>query len=82
VPPRDVDALAQACIRFIDDPARRREMGRAGERFVRRYYSWPDNTRLMAEVYRAAVEGTSVRGVPVYQAGTEPDLTVPPAQES
>ena len=82
VPPRDVDALAAACIALIDDPARRREMGRAGERFVRRYYSWPDNTRLMAEVYRAAVEGTSVRGVPVYQAGKEPDLAVPSTQAS
>jgi glycosyltransferase involved in cell wall biosynthesis len=82
VPPRDVDALAQACIALIDDPARRGEMGRAGERFVRRYYSWPDNTRLMGEVYRAAVEGTSVRGVPIYQAGKEPDWAVPPTQAS
>jgi glycosyltransferase involved in cell wall biosynthesis len=82
VPPRDVDALAQACITLIDDPAQRGEMGRAGERFVRRYYSWPDNTRLMGEVYRAAVEGTSVRGVPIYQAGKEPDWAVPPTQAS
>lgn len=81
VPPRDVDALAQACIALIDDPVRRGEMGGAGERFVRRYYSWPDNTRLMGEVYRAAIEGTSVRGVSVYQPGKEPDLPVPPAQE-
>jgi glycosyltransferase involved in cell wall biosynthesis len=77
VPPRDVNALADACIKLIDDPALRGRMGEAGCRFVRRYYSWPDNTRLMAEVYRAAVEGTSVRGVPVYQAGKEPDLSVP-----
>jgi glycosyltransferase involved in cell wall biosynthesis len=82
VPPRDVEALARACIQLIDDPARRREMGLAGRRFVERYYSWPDNTRLMAEVYRAAVEGTGVRGVPVYKSGAEPDLVVPPVRES
>jgi hypothetical protein len=51
-------------------------MGLAGRRFVEKYYSWPDNTRLMGEVYRAALEGNSVRGVPIYQAGKEPDLQV------
>ena len=80
VPPRNVDALANACIALIDDPKRRREMGLAGRRFVERYYSWPDNTRLMSEIYRAAMEGNSVRGVPLYQAGKEPDLAVPAAQ--
>jgi glycosyltransferase involved in cell wall biosynthesis len=78
VPPRDVDALSQACVRLIDDAKLRREMGLAGRRFVERYYSWPENTRLMGEVYRAAVEGSSVRGVPVYRSGLEPDLVVPP----
>ena len=82
VPPRDVDALAEACVRLIDDAPLRREMGLAGRRFVERYYSWPENTRLMGEVYRAAVEGSSVRGVPVYQSGAQPDLVVPPAPQA
>jgi glycosyltransferase involved in cell wall biosynthesis len=78
VSPRDVDALATACITLIDNAALRRDMGQAGRRFVERYYSWPDNTRLMSEIYRAAVEGTSPKEVPIYQAGKEPNLQVPP----
>ena len=77
VPPKNVDALATACLSLIDDPARRLELGRAGRRFVERYYNWNDNTRLMAEIYRAALAGDSPKGVPVHQPGREPDLTVP-----
>lgn len=76
VPPRDIEALAKACIELIDDAPRRKSMGEAGKRFVKKYYSWPQNTRLMAQVYHAALEGSSVRGVPIYQPGAEPDLTV------
>jgi glycosyltransferase involved in cell wall biosynthesis len=79
VPPRDVDKLAEACISMIDDPQRRREMGLAGRRFVERYYSWPDNTRLMGEIYRATLDGTNPRGVPIFTPGREADLVVPPA---
>jgi glycosyltransferase involved in cell wall biosynthesis len=78
VPPRDVDALAAACIAMVDDPAKRRAMGLAGRRFVERHYVWQENGKLMAEVYRAALSQTPVAGVPIYQAGTEPDLIVPP----
>jgi glycosyltransferase involved in cell wall biosynthesis len=77
VPPRDVEALANACLTLIDNADLRRRMGEAGRRFVERYYSWPDNTRLMAEVYRAARDGTAPRGVPIYQPGKEPELVVP-----
>jgi glycosyltransferase involved in cell wall biosynthesis len=77
VPPRDVDALAVACIELIDNPGRRREMGLAGRRFVERYYDWSENTRLMSEIYRAALDGTNVRGVPIFKAGQDPDLVVP-----
>jgi glycosyltransferase involved in cell wall biosynthesis len=77
VPPRDVDALAAACITLIDDSARRREMGRAGRRFVERYYSWDEDTRLMAEIYRAALDANAPTNVPIYQPGKDPELTIP-----
>ena len=77
VPPRDVQALAQACITLTDDLSRRRQMGAAGRRFVERYYDWRNNTQLMEEVYRAAIDGDSPRGVPLYHPGLAPELVVP-----
>jgi glycosyltransferase involved in cell wall biosynthesis len=82
VPPRDVESLANACLTLIDNPDLRRRMGEAGRRFVERYYSWPDNTRLMAEVYRAALGGTAPRGVTIYQAGKDPELVVPESSKT
>lgn len=77
VPPRDVKALAEACVRMIDDEAMRREMGTAGRRFVERHYVWSQNCGLMEEVYRAALEGNDPEGVPVYRRGVAPELEVP-----
>lgn len=76
VPPRDVDALAGACLELVDDPDRRRAMGEAGRRFVERYYSWSDNAHLMEEIYLAALAGGRPRSVPVYKPGIEPILEV------
>ena len=76
VPPRDVDALVEACIRLIDDPAQRLRMGLTGRRFVEKYYSWPDNAKLMEEIYRSALMGDLPRSVPVYESGIEPILEV------
>ena len=76
VPPRDVDALAAACIEMVDSPAKRRAMGEAGRRFVEKYYVWQHNTALMAEVYRAAMAGREVRNVPQWRAGAEPPLSI------
>jgi len=76
VPPRDVDQLAAACIKLIDSRNLRQEMGIAGRRFVEKYYVWQDNTALMAEVYRAALEGRAVQNVPAWQKGSEPPLSI------
>ncbi|EXF25891.1 glycosyltransferase [Nesterenkonia sp. AN1] len=40
VPPGNVEALAQALIRLIQDPARRADMGTAGRRLVEAQHSW------------------------------------------
>jgi glycosyltransferase involved in cell wall biosynthesis len=77
VPPRDPAALAHACIELIDDPARRRQLGLAGRRFVQRYYDWNHNTRQMEEIYRAALEEDSPQNIPIYSPTRGPDLHVP-----
>jgi glycosyltransferase involved in cell wall biosynthesis len=77
VPPRDVTALAAACIQLVDNPAQRKAMGQAGGRFVQRHYVWQDNGRAMAEIYRAALQQTPPANVPIYHPGEEPNLVVP-----
>ncbi len=76
VPPKDIDALTTACLDLIDDPARRRQLGLAGRRFVERYYQWQDNCRQMEEIYRAALDNDSPRGIPIFDATRQPDLQI------
>jgi glycosyltransferase involved in cell wall biosynthesis len=77
VPPRDIAALATACITLIDDPTRRRQLGLAGRRFVEHYYQWQDNCQQMEEIYRAALENDSPRNVVIFDSTRAPDLSVP-----
>jgi L-malate glycosyltransferase len=51
VPPFDAQALAEACIALIRDPARRQALGRAGRQFVLDHYQWKANAATMAAVY-------------------------------
>jgi len=76
VPPRDPQALADALVELASSPSRRAELGRAGRRFVEKYYVWQDNARLMEEVYRAALAGERPVGVPVYRRGSPPPLSL------
>jgi glycosyltransferase involved in cell wall biosynthesis len=61
VPPGDPDALAGACIGLIRDPQRRRQLGRAGRRFVLDNYQWRQNAATMAAVYGQLLAGRPVR---------------------
>jgi len=76
VPPRDPQALAAACIKLIDDPIQREQMGQMGREFVERYYSWAENGILMEEVYRAELDGDDPNSVPAYTPGRLPDLSI------
>jgi glycosyltransferase involved in cell wall biosynthesis len=54
-PPRDVEAIADAIARLIEDPALRRRMGSAGRAYVQRHYRWDDNVKLMERLYERVV---------------------------
>ena len=76
VRPGDPQGLARVCIELLDDPRRRAAIGEAGRRFVEKYYVWQENTLLMEEIYRAALQGGPPTGVPVYRSGVAPDLSI------
>jgi glycosyltransferase involved in cell wall biosynthesis len=77
VPPKDIDSLTKACLDLIDDPARRRQLGLAGRRFVERHYQWQNNCQQMEEIYRAALDNDSPRNIPIFSPTRAPDLHVP-----
>jgi glycosyltransferase involved in cell wall biosynthesis len=63
VPPRDPDALATAIVALIADPARRREMGRAGRARVEAVFSIREHVRAMERVFDDVV-ARHARSVP------------------
>ncbi|GAB46956.1 glycosyltransferase family 4 protein [Mobilicoccus pelagius] len=56
VPPGDVDALAGALGRLLDDPDLRERLGRGGRDRALADYAWPTVAARTAEVYRRAIE--------------------------
>jgi glycosyltransferase involved in cell wall biosynthesis len=53
VPPRDLDALADAIARLAASAELRKTMGRAGRAFVEARYRWDDNAEQMERLYRS-----------------------------
>jgi glycosyltransferase involved in cell wall biosynthesis len=51
VPPRCPDQIAAAIGALLDDPVRRRALGRAGARRADRLYRWPTVARAVLAVY-------------------------------
>lgn len=52
VPPRDPEAVAEAILQLVDDPARAAELGRMGRNRSRTRYSWSRVAQTTAKVYR------------------------------
>jgi glycosyltransferase involved in cell wall biosynthesis len=61
VPSGDADALAEAIVELLRDPARRRALGRAGREAVRTRFA---AERLVADVERLYAELLSAKGLP------------------
>ena len=58
VPPRNPTALASAIRLLIDDPAKRREMGRRGRDRVAALFTWDKVIPRLTDVYQEAIEAT------------------------
>ena len=56
VPPRDVEALADAICRLAGDAELRTAMGRAGRAFVQERYRWQENAAQMERLYHYLLE--------------------------
>lgn len=70
VPPRDVDALAAALARLIDDPAAARAMGQRGREVVLAEFDRRNNAQRLLDMWRAA------HARPAANAGTSPGLHI------
>ena len=62
VPVGDIDAMAAAVSRLLDDPGLRRQMGQAGGKRVEKLYSIEQHCKAVAEVYDELLNGKS-RGI-------------------
>ncbi|MPZ48536.1 MAG: glycosyltransferase [Dehalococcoidia bacterium] len=51
VPPKDPQALADACARLVDDPALRQNLGSSGRAYTGEHYDWRQNAVQMERVY-------------------------------
>lgn len=52
VPPGNVNAIVDACIRLLGDDALRKKMGDSGIQYVQKYYEWNSCVLRMIEVYK------------------------------
>lgn len=56
VPPASTEALVKAIIALLDAPERRRQLGEAGQRRVRRMFNWHNTAKQTTEVYTEAIQ--------------------------
>jgi glycosyltransferase involved in cell wall biosynthesis len=58
VPPDDEDAMVEALVEVVNDPAERRRRGEAAYRVARERYSWPALVEKLAAVYEEVRTGS------------------------
>ncbi|WP_284979825.1 glycosyltransferase [Arthrobacter sp. fls2-241-R2A-200] len=63
VPPRDPEAIAEALVKLLGDPALRAEMGRAGARRARSRYSWDRIAADTEKAYRSVLAAGLAAGL-------------------
>jgi len=56
VEPRNPEQLAAAIIELIENPEKRKEMGKEGRKYVLSHYRWEDNAALMDNLYKSVLE--------------------------
>jgi glycosyltransferase involved in cell wall biosynthesis len=56
-PPRNPQAIANACIRLVEDAGLRQRLGAAGRDYIAQHYSWADNIRQMELIYQGLTNG-------------------------
>ena len=56
VEPRNPEQLARAIIELIENPEKRKEMGKEGRKYVLSHYRWEDNAALMDDLYKSVLE--------------------------
>lgn len=56
VPPKDINALAEAIIKLLRDEKLRQELGENAYKMVREEFSWDDIARQALQVYQEAIE--------------------------
>jgi len=56
IEPRNPEQLATAILELIENPEKRKEMGREGRKYVLSHYRWEDNAALMENLYRSVLK--------------------------
>ncbi len=61
VEPYNSEQLAAAIIELIENPEKRKEMGKAGRKYVLSHYRWEDNAALMDDLYKSVLKSQGGR---------------------
>ena len=63
IPPGDTGAIVSAMSSLLDDPNKRKQLGKMGAERVRRLFNWEKTARQTADYYREAVESQAAHAL-------------------